>query len=55
MINFRWVQPVAPAAAGTRSTSFATIPFAARVAWKVLGRRAFAKEYRRVYGEAPAR
>ncbi len=38
-----------------RRRFFASIPMAARVAWKLLGRRAFAKEYRRVYGSSPAR
>jgi hemerythrin-like domain-containing protein len=38
-----------------RRAFFATIPFAARVAWKLLGRRAFVKEYRRIYLAEPAR
>ncbi|WP_245717604.1 hemerythrin domain-containing protein [Nocardia jejuensis] len=29
------------------------MPFAARVAWRLLGRRAFAKEYRSIYGTDP--
>ncbi len=38
-----------------RRTFLADIPVAARVAWKLLGRRAFAKEYRRIYLAEPAR
>ncbi|MDJ0413977.1 hemerythrin domain-containing protein [Rhodococcus opacus] len=30
------------------------MPFAARMAWSILGRRAFRKDYRRIYGTEPA-
>jgi hemerythrin-like domain-containing protein len=30
------------------------MPLTARIAWKLLGSKAFAKEYRRIYGVAPA-
>ena len=36
-------------------TFLAHLPLAARAAWKLLGRRAFVKEYWRVYGADPAR
>ena len=38
-----------------RRRFLASIPPAARVAWKLLGRRAFTKEYRRIYLAEPGR
>ncbi|WP_433522652.1 hemerythrin domain-containing protein [Nocardia pseudovaccinii] len=36
-----------------RRKFLADMPFAARLAWRLLGRRAFAKEYRSIYGTDP--
>ncbi|MFI7665656.1 hypothetical protein [Nocardia sp. NPDC049526] len=36
-----------------RRKFLADMPFAAGLAWRLLGRRAFAKEYRSIYGTDP--
>ncbi|WP_157110457.1 hypothetical protein [Nocardia anaemiae] len=36
-----------------RRKFLADMPFAARLAWRLLGRRAFAKDYRSIYGTDP--
>lgn len=37
-----------------RTAFMSRMPVAARVAWRLMGRRAWAKEYRRLYGTPPA-
>jgi hypothetical protein len=37
-----------------RAAFLAKLPVPPRIAWRLVGRRRFAAEYRRIYGRAPA-
>ncbi|WP_280484141.1 hypothetical protein [Nocardia farcinica] len=39
--------------AAERTKFLAEMPLPARLAWRLLGRRAFGKEYREIYGQNP--
>ncbi|WP_425299457.1 hypothetical protein [Nocardia farcinica] len=41
------------ATAAERTKFLAEMPLPARLAWRLLGRRAFGKEYREIYGQNP--